>query len=126
MSNGNNQKGQNRPQQQQQPQRQSSPPPEAVEAEAPVSQPRVERRATLAILGAGPVGVEAALVASRLKLDFMWFEKAQVGDHLAKWGHLQTHAAAKTMVSEIGLEEIRKNSMEEFLINLEEPATGKA
>ena len=126
MSNGNIQKGQNRPQQQQQPQRQNAPPPEPVEAETPVSQPKVERRATLAILGAGPVGVEAALVASRLKLDFMWFEKGQAGDHLAKWGHLQTHAPAKTMVSELGLEEIRKNSMEEFLVNLEEPATGKA
>ncbi|MCE2804926.1 MAG: FAD-dependent oxidoreductase [Gemmataceae bacterium] len=128
MSSGNiNQKGQNRPQQQpQQPPRQNPPPPEPAETESAVSEPRSERKATLAILGAGPIGVEAALVASRLKIDFMWFEKAQVGDHLNKWGHLQTHAPAKTMVSEIGLEEIRKNNLEEFLVNLEEPATGKA
>jgi thioredoxin reductase len=127
MSNGNNQKGQNRPPQQQAPQQAQKPAPQpAAEPEVPNTQPREERRASLVILGAGPVGVEAALVASRLKLDFLWFEKAQVGEHLNRWGHLATHAPMKPLVSEIGLEEIRKNNMDEFLVNLDEPATGKA
>ena len=69
MSNGNNPKGQNRPQQPtQQPTQQPAKPPVPVENDAANTTPRVERRATLAILGAGPIGVEAALVASRLKI----------------------------------------------------------
>ena len=126
MSNANNPKGQNRPQQPtQQPTQQPAKPPVPVENDAANTTPRVERRATLAIIGAGPIGVEAALVASRLKIDFMWFEKGQVGDHLNRWGHLSTHAPMKTIVTEIGLEEIRKNGMGEFLVNLEDTGTGK-
>ena len=75
-----------------------------------------EQRATLAILGAGPVGLEAALVAARLKIDFIWLERGQAGEHLNRWGHLQTHAPLRTLVSEIGLEELHKDG----------PATARA
>lgn len=128
MSNGQNNKGQNRPQQQPQaPNKNQAPQQQQTgnEEGQPITPAREERRATLAILGAGPVGLEAALIASKLKLDYMWFERGKVGDHIARWGHLETHAPMKTLVSEIGLEEISKNGMDEFLVNLEEPAQGK-
>ena len=76
-----------------------------------------EQRATLAILGAGPVGLEAALVAARLKIDFIWLERGQAGEHLNRWGHLQTHAPLRTLVSEIGLEELHKAGVEEFILD---------
>src|SRR5262245_4021799 len=43
----------------------------------------------LAILGAGPVGLEAALYAARLNLPFRVFERGKVGDNLRRWGHVK-------------------------------------
>jgi thioredoxin reductase len=46
-------------------------------------QPRV------AVLGAGPVGLEAALYAATLKLPVTVYERGRVGDHLRHWGHVR-------------------------------------
>jgi thioredoxin reductase len=43
----------------------------------------------LAILGAGPVGLEAALYASRLGLPFRVFERGKPGDSFRRWGHVK-------------------------------------
>jgi thioredoxin reductase len=43
----------------------------------------------IAILGAGPVGLEAALYASALNLPFTVFERGRVGEHLRHWGHVR-------------------------------------
>jgi len=45
---------------------------------------------TLAILGAGPVGLEAALAAVDQGLDFVLYEAGpQVGHHIRQWGHVR-------------------------------------
>ena len=45
----------------------------------------------IAILGAGPIGLEAALAAARRGDDFTVFESAaSVGGHLRRWGHVRT------------------------------------
>src|ERR1700722_5384484 len=43
----------------------------------------------VAILGAGPIGLEAALYAATLKLPFTVYERGQVGEHLRRWGHVR-------------------------------------
>jgi Pyridine nucleotide-disulphide oxidoreductase len=43
----------------------------------------------IAILGAGPIGIEAALYAAALKLPFTLYERGAVGDHLRHWGHVR-------------------------------------
>jgi thioredoxin reductase len=43
----------------------------------------------LAILGAGPVGLEAALHAATLKLPFVVYEHGRIGEHLLRWGHVR-------------------------------------
>jgi thioredoxin reductase len=43
----------------------------------------------LAILGAGPVGLEAALYARRLGLPVTVYERGHAGEHLARWGHIR-------------------------------------
>jgi hypothetical protein len=43
----------------------------------------------LAILGAGPIGLEAALCAASLKLPFTVYERGRVGEHLRQWGHVR-------------------------------------
>jgi hypothetical protein len=46
-------------------------------------------RPRLAILGAGPIGLEAALYAARLDLPFTVYERGRVGEHLHQWGHVR-------------------------------------
>ena len=43
----------------------------------------------LAILGAGPIGLEAGLYAKKLDLPFTIFERGRVGEHLLRWGHVR-------------------------------------
>jgi thioredoxin reductase len=43
----------------------------------------------VAIIGAGPIGLEAALYAATLKLPFTVYERARVGEHLQQWGHVK-------------------------------------
>jgi hypothetical protein len=43
----------------------------------------------IAVLGAGPVGLEAALYAVSLGLPVRVYERGQVGDNLRQWGHVR-------------------------------------
>jgi len=43
----------------------------------------------LAVLGAGPIGLEAALYARRLDLPVKIYERGRVGEHWQRWGHVQ-------------------------------------
>lgn len=49
---------------------------------------------TLAILGAGPIGLESAALALELGLDVHLFERGEVGAHATAWGHADVHAVA--------------------------------
>ena len=49
--------------------------------------PKTERR--LAILGAGPIGLEAALYARALQIPFTIYERGRPGDHVWRWGHVR-------------------------------------
>lgn len=46
-------------------------------------------RNTLAIVGAGPIGIEAALAALDHGLDVHVFEQGEVGSHPLSWGHVR-------------------------------------
>jgi thioredoxin reductase len=43
----------------------------------------------LAVLGAGPIGLEAALYARTLGLPVTVYEQGRVGEHLHRWGHVR-------------------------------------
>jgi thioredoxin reductase len=43
----------------------------------------------LAILGAGPIGLEAALYAARLDLPFTVYERGGIADGVRQWGHVR-------------------------------------
>jgi thioredoxin reductase len=46
-------------------------------------------RNTLAVIGAGPIGIEAALAALDLGFDVHVFEQGEVGSHPLAWGHVR-------------------------------------
>lgn len=43
----------------------------------------------IAVLGAGPIGLEAGLYARHLKLPFTIYEQGRVGEHVWRWGHVK-------------------------------------
>ena len=43
----------------------------------------------IAVLGAGPIGLEAGLYARQLKLPFTIFEQGRIGEHVWRWGHVK-------------------------------------
>ena len=43
----------------------------------------------IAVLGAGPIGLEAALYARSLGLPVTVYERGRVGEHLHRWGHVR-------------------------------------
>jgi len=47
------------------------------------------RKKRIAIVGAGPVGLEAALYARALGHDVTVFERGWVGQHVREWGHIR-------------------------------------
>ncbi len=50
--------------------------------------PRAEAN-RLAVIGAGPIGLEAAAVAARLGFDVHVYERGRIGEHLHRWGHVR-------------------------------------
>jgi len=46
-------------------------------------------RKTVTIIGAGPVGIEAALYATSAGFDIQVIEKGQIGNNVADWGHVR-------------------------------------
>lgn len=49
----------------------------------------IPRTSSLAIVGAGPVGLEAAAWAAAQSWNVVLFEKATPGHHIGQWGHVQ-------------------------------------
>ncbi|MDQ3609271.1 MAG: NAD(P)-binding protein [Actinomycetota bacterium] len=57
-------------------------------------------RLSVAVLGAGPIGLEAALAAAQGDLDFTVFEAADaVGGHVRQWSHVRTFTPWSMTVS---------------------------
>jgi thioredoxin reductase len=63
----------------------------------------VDTPAKIAILGAGPIGLEAALYARFLGYDVVILEKGEVADHVRNWGHVRMFSTFKFNRSSLGL-----------------------
>ena len=69
----------------------------------------------VAVLGAGPVGLEAALYAHALGLTVNVFEKGQVGEHLTRWGHVRLFTPFSMNTTPLGRQTLfRENPKREF------------
>lgn len=63
----------------------------------------VDTPARIAVLGAGPIGLEAALYARFLGYDVDVFERGAVAEHVRAWGHVQLFSPFGMMRSTLGL-----------------------
>ncbi len=64
----------------------------------------------LAILGAGPVGLEAALYARRLDLPVTIYERGRPGEYWQRWGHVRLFTPFGMNVTPLGRAAIRADS----------------
>ncbi len=63
----------------------------------------VETPARIAILGAGPIGLEAALYARYLGYDVDLYERGRVCEHLLQWGHARLFTPFAANGSSLGI-----------------------
>jgi hypothetical protein len=66
----------------------------------------MEQARRVAVLGAGPVGLEAALYAARLGLDVNVYERGRIADHVRRWGHVRMFSPWRMNRSPLGRREI--------------------
>lgn len=67
----------------------------------------IDTPARLAILGAGPIGLEAALYARFLGYDVIVLEQGRVCEHVLRWGHQRLRAPFAQISSPLGLAAIQ-------------------
>ena len=78
----------------------------------------------LAILGAGPIGLEAALAAHSRGYDVKIFERGEIADSVRQWGHVRMFSPFEMNVSVEGIALLRARGID--LPNGQERLTGAA
>jgi thioredoxin reductase len=68
--------------------------------------PQTDRR-RLAVLGAGPIGLEAALYARKLDFDVTLFERGRVAEYVQRWGHVRLFSPFGMNATPLGRAAIR-------------------
>lgn len=63
----------------------------------------------LAVIGAGPIGLESALYAAQLGFDIVVFEKNEIGGNMLKWGHVVLFSPWEMNCSALGVSEIKND-----------------
>src|SRR5438067_736165 len=66
-----------------------------------------KKKRKIAIVGAGPIGLEAAVAALDRGYDVNVFERGEVGDAVRRWGHVRMFSPLGMNVSMRGLERLR-------------------
>ncbi len=67
----------------------------------------IDTPARIAVLGAGPIGLEAALYARYLGYDVDLYERGRVADHVLRWGHVRMFTPFSQNRSPLGLAALR-------------------
>jgi thioredoxin reductase len=62
----------------------------------------------VAVLGAGPVGIEAALYARACGYSVAVYDRGPVGDHVRRWGHARMFTPFGMNATPLGLAEVRR------------------
>ncbi|GIW80481.1 MAG: flavoprotein [Gemmatales bacterium] len=79
----------------------------------------------IAVLGAGPIGLEAALYARHLGWPVTVFEKGQPGEYVRQWGHVRLFSPFGMNTTVLGQNAIRANNAKHEFPADNECITGK-
>lgn len=80
----------------------------------------------LAILGAGPIGLEAALRAATLGLPFTVYERGQhIAEHLRRWGHVRLFSPFGMNSTPLGRARLREDQPQHKLPGDSDLVTGR-
>lgn len=61
----------------------------------------------VAVIGAGPIGIEAALYATACALPVTLYDRGGIADHIHRWGHVRLFTPFGLNVSPLGLQTLR-------------------
>jgi thioredoxin reductase len=62
----------------------------------------------VAVIGAGPIGIEAALYAKACGFTVAVFDRGPVGEHVRRWGHVRMFTPFGVNSTPLGLAEVRR------------------
>src|ERR1700730_6131705 len=79
----------------------------------------------LAILGAGPIGLEAALYARALQMPFTIYERGRPADHVWRWGHVRLFTPLGLNVTPLGRAAAQKQKPNQELPGNDACLTGR-
>ncbi len=79
----------------------------------------------IAILGAGPVGLEALLYARTLNLPATVFERGRVGEYLHRWGHVRLFSPFGMNATPLGRQTLRADNPKHQLPGDHDCVTGR-
>src|SRR5437764_6912184 len=79
----------------------------------------------IAVLGTGPIGLEAALYARSLKLPVTIYERGRVGEHLQRWGHVKLFSPFGMNATPLGRAAIRAENPKHELPGDQDCVTGR-
>jgi hypothetical protein len=77
------------------------------------------------VLGAGPIGLEAALYAKACGLTVAVYERGQVGEHLHRWGHVRMFTPFGMNATPLGLATLRAERKKRDLPAAADLVTGR-
>ena len=75
----------------------------------------MSRRRRLLIIGAGPVGLESALLARHLGYEVQVLEGGRVGENILSWGHVRMFSPWEMNCSPLGLETLAREGARPFV-----------
>ncbi|HEX3871669.1 MAG TPA: FAD-dependent oxidoreductase [Pirellulales bacterium] len=81
--------------------------------------------ARIAVLGAGPIGVEATLYARYLGYDVDLYERSHVGDHVRRWGHVRMFTPWQMNCSPLGVAALKAQDPQWQAPDASEHPTGR-
>src|SRR4026208_749597 len=85
----------------------------------------IDTPAKIAILGAGPIGLETALYARFLGYDVLVFERGRVAENVRRWAHVKMFTPMSRNTSSLGRAALRAQEHDVRQLVSDECLTGK-